>query len=821
MADAVGDAGTVSVSIAWRAGLSAVSAAGALGDPRSSLVTMLAAQNIARVRSVSGTLSPDGACLALRFRVEADAATSGGAQRIAQTIALAQTKARDALAEATDDVATPSDAAAAAEQASLVALASADDVADFGADDRRRRAGRDERDARVAREGARGRDARVGRADRRSALARRARAARGVDARRVAVRDGRRSRHGRGRVGRVRGGRRSSRAGARRDERAVDRRRRRRRDRVRSERERARRRARSHGARRSARRRARGAGHASRRGAPGPRGARASRSRQADLRRSCRRARRCRSCASRSPRSSRAASRFDTVRFASRCSTTRTPRTATIARVDRWVLREGARACPAQAAIAPPKPGTYAVATDDGTSEVYLALAVPPQWEAEAVAIAGVLDRDCSRRRSRTGSRASRAHACWVLPAARALVVHVEAPASALDAAVAQTRALLDRVRQGAIADADLARHVARTEDDSAATMRDPRERLIALFRGEPRQGRRRRSTTCARPRPRSSTTTRSSSSPRDRAGGRREGAVARRRESEPRWFAVDGDEVCLLRDGARGVPRDARGDRRGRARGAPRDVLGRPRRASASRFRDALAARARAGVRVRVIYDAVGSLSITPGFWASLVRAGGEVVPFHSVFPLRNTLTLDVLERRDHRKLLVVDGKIGFTGGINLRRQWLPQRGGRRRLARRHDRGARRGRAGAPHALLRHVAPSDALAARRPTCAPFAAAGRGASSCSRTRGESAATCAASTSVASTSRRTRIDIANSYFVPNRSVRGALFRAALRGVRVRVLVPERGDVRVVQFARRGALRAASRARRSRSTAARTA
>ncbi|HEX4514658.1 MAG TPA: phospholipase D-like domain-containing protein, partial [Polyangiaceae bacterium] len=45
----------------------------------------------------------------------------------------------------------------------------------------------------------------------------------------------------------------------------------------------------------------------------------------------------------------------------------------------------------------------------------------------------------------------------------------------------------------------------------------------------------------------------------------------------------------------------------------------------------------------------------------------------------------------------------------------------------------------------------------------------------------------------------RIDIANPYFVPNRSVRGALVHAAKRGVKVRVLVPERGDVRIVQFA----------------------
>jgi cardiolipin synthase len=45
----------------------------------------------------------------------------------------------------------------------------------------------------------------------------------------------------------------------------------------------------------------------------------------------------------------------------------------------------------------------------------------------------------------------------------------------------------------------------------------------------------------------------------------------------------------------------------------------------------------------------------------------------------------------------------------------------------------------------------------------------------------------------------RVDIANSYFVPDRRVRNALFRAVARGVQVRVLVPSRSDVPIIQFA----------------------
>jgi cardiolipin synthase len=47
--------------------------------------------------------------------------------------------------------------------------------------------------------------------------------------------------------------------------------------------------------------------------------------------------------------------------------------------------------------------------------------------------------------------------------------------------------------------------------------------------------------------------------------------------------------------------------------------------------------------------------------------------------------------------------------------------------------------------------------------------------------------------------RARVDIANPYFVPDRSVRAALFRAVARGVHVRVLLPSRSDVPIVQFA----------------------
>ena len=78
-------------------------------------------------------------------------------------------------------------------------------------------------------------------------------------------------------------------------------------------------------------------------------------------------------------------------------------------------------------------------------------------------------------------------------------------------------------------------------------------------------------------------------------------------------------------------------------------------------KFRDALIERARAGVKVRVLYDAVGSQATHHAFWKSLLDGGVEVKAF---LPRRIPWRLNL---RNHRKLLVVDGKTAFTGSMNV----------------------------------------------------------------------------------------------------------------------------------------------------------
>ncbi|MGN6703411.1 MAG: phospholipase D-like domain-containing protein [Burkholderiaceae bacterium] len=84
-------------------------------------------------------------------------------------------------------------------------------------------------------------------------------------------------------------------------------------------------------------------------------------------------------------------------------------------------------------------------------------------------------------------------------------------------------------------------------------------------------------------------------------------------------------------------------------------------------RFAAALAERARAGVKVHVLLDWVGSGKIDESLVDEMTRAGAEVRRFH---PLR-WYNLGRLNNRTHRKLLVVDGRIGFTGGVGIAPQW------------------------------------------------------------------------------------------------------------------------------------------------------
>lgn len=85
---------------------------------------------------------------------------------------------------------------------------------------------------------------------------------------------------------------------------------------------------------------------------------------------------------------------------------------------------------------------------------------------------------------------------------------------------------------------------------------------------------------------------------------------------------------------------------------------------ATGTMFRDLLAQKAREGVKVRLLVDWLGSRRLTRNFMAPLLEAGGELAFFHQG-SLRQVRPL--LNMRTHRKIVVCDGVVGFTGGMNI----------------------------------------------------------------------------------------------------------------------------------------------------------
>lgn len=84
------------------------------------------------------------------------------------------------------------------------------------------------------------------------------------------------------------------------------------------------------------------------------------------------------------------------------------------------------------------------------------------------------------------------------------------------------------------------------------------------------------------------------------------------------------------------------------------------------TRFAELLMARQRAGVQVNIIYDSVGTLGTPQAFFDKIRDAGIHLLAFNPVNPLKLIGPWEP-NNRDHRKILVVDGLVAFTGGVNI----------------------------------------------------------------------------------------------------------------------------------------------------------
>jgi cardiolipin synthase len=128
----------------------------------------------------------------------------------------------------------------------------------------------------------------------------------------------------------------------------------------------------------------------------------------------------------------------------------------------------------------------------------------------------------------------------------------------------------------------------------------------------------------------------------------------------------VEGNEVTPLQNGDEIFPAMLRA-----IRGAERTVTFETfiywKGAIGREFAEALAGRARAGVRVLVLLDFIGSNRMDPDLLQMIRDAGGEVFKYHRP----DWYQLTRFNNRTHRKLLVVDGRIGFTGGVGIAEEW------------------------------------------------------------------------------------------------------------------------------------------------------
>lgn len=221
------------------------------------------------------------------------------------------------------------------------------------------------------------------------------------------------------------------------------------------------------------------------------------------------------------------------------------------------------------------------------------------------------------------------------------------------------------------------------------------------------------------------------------------------------------------------------------------------------------LIAKAAAGVEVAVSYDAFGSAP-TPQRWLyQLSQAGVLLVEYQPLNPFRRRFSLDA-NYRDHRKILVVDGRIGFLGGVNISHVYAnpPDAGVQAATDRSYwlDTAVRiEGPAVARiEALFRDTwLKQEGAALRAAEVAETSVPGGGETI--RVEGSAPRDrrplYSRSLRAAIRAARSRIIIATGYFVPTRREWRLLARAARRGVAVDLLLPGVSDVQQAVFAGR--------------------
>ncbi|GGG21497.1 cardiolipin synthase [Paenibacillus abyssi] len=215
-------------------------------------------------------------------------------------------------------------------------------------------------------------------------------------------------------------------------------------------------------------------------------------------------------------------------------------------------------------------------------------------------------------------------------------------------------------------------------------------------------------------------------------------------------------------------------------------------------RFKEALIDKARAGVQVRLIYDGVGSYDLSASYIGELADAG---VMLQCFLPPRNAFFEKRINYRNHRKIVVIDGLVGFVGGINIGDEYL---GKDKKLGYWRDTHLQitgdavyslqdvfmrdwwftsRERLSDPAFLPEHHCRSDEQV-------QIVSSGPDSSA------DAILECMFNAIAVA---KSRIYITTPYFIPDSSILMGLRTAALSGVDVRIIIPEVSDSKLVMFA----------------------
>lgn len=219
--------------------------------------------------------------------------------------------------------------------------------------------------------------------------------------------------------------------------------------------------------------------------------------------------------------------------------------------------------------------------------------------------------------------------------------------------------------------------------------------------------------------------------------------------------------------------------------------------------FKELLIEKAKQGVEVRFLYDAVGSWFLSKRYRRDLREAGVQMVSF---FPVKLPFLNHRINYRNHRKIVVVDGEVGFIGGLNIGDEYLGKK--KRSFGFWRDTHLRvEGEAVRSLQLFFlqdwfYMTGDTLLAPKYLSPTPLRGENLGGVQmvASGPDGEWEAIKSLFFSMIIAAKKS-IWIASPYFIPDADILSALRVAALSGIDVRILVPDRPDKRIVYYASR--------------------